>query len=50
VVTATLDWLRDRGVPRVDLHASEEGESLYRDLGFHEPRGVALTAWLSPVR
>ena len=50
VVTATLEWLRGRGVPRVDLHASEEGESLYRDLGFHEPRGLALTAWLGPVR
>ena len=50
VVTATLDWLRVRGVPRVDLHASEEGESLYRDLGFHEPRGLALTAWLGVGR
>lgn len=46
VVSATLDWLRARGVPRVDLHASDQGESLYRDLGFHEPRGLALTAWL----
>lgn len=45
-VCATLDWLRSRGVPRVDLHASDQGESLYRDLGFHEPRGLALTAWL----
>lgn len=50
VVTSTLDWLRNSGVPRVDLHASEEGESLYRDLGFHEPRGVALTAWLGLSR
>ena len=50
VVTATLDWLRVRGVPRVDLHASDEGESLYRDLGFHEPRGRALTAWLRSAR
>lgn len=47
-VAATLEWFRARGVPRVDLHASDQGESLYRDLGFHEPRGVALTAWLSP--
>lgn len=50
VVVATLDWFRDRGVPRVDLHASDQGESLYRDLGFHEPRGVALTAWLPSLR
>jgi ribosomal protein S18 acetylase RimI-like enzyme len=45
VVTATLDWLRDCGVERVDLHASTDAEALYRDLGFHEPLGVALTAW-----
>ena len=50
VVVATLDWLRARGVMRVDLHASEQGESLYRELGFHEPRGLALTAWLSQGR
>lgn len=50
VVVATLDWFRARGVPRVDLHASDQGESLYRDLGFHEPRGVALTAWLPSQR
>lgn len=49
-VVATLDWLRSRGVPRVDLHASEQGVQLYRDLGFHEPRGLALTAWLEPAR
>lgn len=47
VVVATLDWLRSWGVARVDLHASDEGESLYRDLGFHEPRGLALTTWLA---
>ncbi|HEV2344891.1 MAG TPA: GNAT family N-acetyltransferase [Actinocrinis sp.] len=47
VVVATLDWLRACGVPRVDLHASDEGEALYRELGFHEPRGLALTAWLT---
>ena len=50
VVTATLEWLRSCGVPRADLHASDEGEPLYRDLGFHEPRGIALTAWLGPGR
>lgn len=50
VVAATLDWFRDRGVPRVDLHASDQGESLYRELGFHEPRGVSLTAWLGSQR
>jgi ribosomal protein S18 acetylase RimI-like enzyme len=47
VVTATLDWMRDRGIERVDVHASEQAEALYRDLGFHEPRNLALTAWLT---
>jgi GNAT superfamily N-acetyltransferase len=47
VVVATLDWFRSRGIERVDLHASDEGEHLYRDLGFREPRGLALTTWLS---
>lgn len=50
VVTATLEWLRGCGIPRVDLHASDDGEQLYRELGFHEPRGIALTAWLGPGR
>ena len=50
VVTATIDWMRDCGVPRVDLHASDDGEALYRDLGFQEPRGLALTAWLPGAR
>jgi GNAT superfamily N-acetyltransferase len=50
VVNATLDWLRARGIARVDLHASDEGEMLYRELGFHEPRGLALTAWLTSAR
>jgi ribosomal protein S18 acetylase RimI-like enzyme len=44
-VKSTVDWFDDRGVDRVDLHASEEGEQLYRQLGFHEPRGLALTRW-----
>ena len=31
---ALLDWFAARGVTRVDLHASEEAEHLYRSLGF----------------
>lgn len=49
-VSATLDWMRDCGVPRVDLHASESGEPMYRDLGFNDPRGRAMTAWLTERR
>ncbi|WP_351237603.1 GNAT family N-acetyltransferase [Streptomyces sp. NPDC002133] len=29
-----LGWFRDRGIRRVDLRASEEGEPLYASLGF----------------
>jgi GNAT superfamily N-acetyltransferase len=50
VVGATLDWLRDCGVSRVDLHASDDARPLYRDLGFREPRGLAMTAWLPAER
>ncbi|ACU77098.1 GCN5-related N-acetyltransferase [Catenulispora acidiphila DSM 44928] len=45
VVQALLDWYADQGIPRVELHASEFGEGLYRELGFEEPKGVALTRW-----
>ncbi|GAB2812878.1 GNAT family N-acetyltransferase [Streptomyces daliensis] len=31
---ALLDWFADRGVTRVDLHATPEAEGLYRGLGF----------------
>ena len=40
---ALLDWYDSRGVLFVDLHASEYGDSLYRELGFAEPDDVALT-------
>lgn len=33
---ALLDWFAARGVTRVDLHASEDAEHLYRALGFTE--------------
>ena len=34
LVRELLDWFHATGVDRVDLHASREGEPLYRDLGF----------------
>lgn len=45
VLQALLDWYADQGIPRIELHASEFGEALYRELGFAETKGVALTRW-----
>lgn len=45
VMRALLDWYTAQGIPRVELHASEYAEPLYRDLGFAEPNGIALTWW-----
>lgn len=36
---ALLDWYDANGFTRVELHASEFGEALYRELGFREPTG-----------
>ena len=45
VLQALIDWYTDQGVPRIELHASEFGEALYRELGFEPPMGAALTRW-----
>ena len=45
VLQALLDWYGDQGIPRIELHASEFGEALYRELGFDDPKGSALTRW-----
>jgi GNAT superfamily N-acetyltransferase len=42
-LVALLDWMRDTGVTAVDLHASRDGEHLYRSVGFAEPADTALT-------
>jgi len=46
VMQATLEWFESRGIQRVELHASPDAEALYRDMGFHEPHGLALTRWV----
>jgi ribosomal protein S18 acetylase RimI-like enzyme len=42
-LVALLAWLRSTGITTVDLHATPDGESLYRSLGFTEPTEPALT-------
>ena len=45
VLQALIDWYTEQGIPRIELHSSEYGEPLYRELGFEAPNGVALTRW-----
>ena len=49
VLQALLDWYAEQGVPRIELHASEFGEGLYRELGFDDPTGrrLVLTRWVT---
>ncbi|MFQ6193372.1 GNAT family N-acetyltransferase [Streptomyces sp. NPDC000405] len=46
---ALLDWFAAQGVTRVDLHASEDAERLYRGLGFAE-HSLALSLDVSSRR
>ncbi|GAA0511854.1 N-acetyltransferase [Paractinoplanes deccanensis] len=41
-VTALLDWFRGRGIQRVDLRASSDGEHLYESLGFRRTPDPAM--------
>ena len=42
VFGALMDWFDSVGVSSVDLHATPDGERLYRTYGFGEPRFTAL--------
>ncbi|MGW2326188.1 GNAT family N-acetyltransferase [Streptomyces sp. NPDC001700] len=46
---ALLDWFAGQGVTRVDLHATDDAERLYRSLGFAE-HSTALSLDLSQRR
>ncbi|MFJ6566507.1 GNAT family N-acetyltransferase [Streptomyces sp. NPDC091292] len=47
-MTALLAWLRERGVGKIDLHASEEGEPLYASLGFARTPAPAMRLTIRP--
>ncbi|MEU7040773.1 GNAT family N-acetyltransferase [Streptomyces varsoviensis] len=42
IVAGLLDWFHEREVARVDLHASHDGEPLYRAFGFVDHPDPAL--------
>lgn len=46
---ALLDWFAERGVTRVDLHATPDAEAMYRALGFAE-HSIALSLDVSAHR
>jgi GNAT superfamily N-acetyltransferase len=46
VFEAILAWLREQGVANVELHATPEGEPLYRSHGFDDPRYPQLRGGL----
>lgn len=49
VFEALMAWFVERGVTRVDLHASSMGEPLYRSYGFTDPVEPELR-WRAPER
>jgi GNAT superfamily N-acetyltransferase len=46
VFEVILEWLREQGVRHLELHATPEGEPLYRSFGFDDPRYPQLRAGL----
>jgi GNAT superfamily N-acetyltransferase len=48
VFASLVDWFRAEGVTAVDLHASPDGEALYRSFGFREGPNVELS-WRAAV-
>jgi GNAT superfamily N-acetyltransferase len=42
IVAAIIGWLEARGIHNVELHATPEGEPLYRSFGFSDPASPEL--------
>ncbi|MEV6868037.1 GNAT family N-acetyltransferase [Streptosporangium subroseum] len=43
IMVSLLQWYRDSGIRRVDLHATSDGEPLYREFGFVDDGYPSLT-------
>ena len=48
IVAAALDWARQRGVPKVVLHATPQGRALYEAFGFTGSTAY-MECWLEPA-
>jgi GNAT superfamily N-acetyltransferase len=42
VFAALVDWFEDEGISAIDLHATDDGEPLYRSFGFREGETIEL--------
>lgn len=45
VITALVEWFAERGIVRIDLVATAEGEPLYRSVGFAEHQDAQALVW-----
>jgi GNAT superfamily N-acetyltransferase len=48
VLAALLDWLWAHGVTLVELHATKDGDPLYRSFGFKDPAQPQLRLFRPP--
>jgi GNAT superfamily N-acetyltransferase len=42
VFQSLFDWFTDQGITAIDLHATDDGEALYRSFGFREGETIEL--------
>jgi GNAT superfamily N-acetyltransferase len=43
VLEAVLAWFQERGVTRIELHATDQGAPLYASVGFEVPKFQGMT-------